>query len=410
MDDTGCTHEPGAPGSSTPGQPQQPKPEGMTVTQAQDLLALMGQGMKADEQAKVERELYPGGVTNELQRDEVADQVEQAHGVGQGMRWGLLIFLSILLMIAGGVTWTVTRDDGKEDATSAPVPPAAVPDAVLPGEQPAGGPTTSVFVAPAELVGSWICTDGDFGYEFRADGTYTFTSLDSRSEGRYTVSTGADGGSINLLDASDPSGLTAAMIIGYRSEAGSLALTILGQDKQMVPGTMPDPGSTAPPIVNLVAATASALNGRVEAGQPATLPGLSTYVSQTLDMLTATGSIKIDAVAGDVEGRFEVDYACSPNYCDQPNETGSAQVVIDVIDTRPSTYMQDTWAYEGTAHVRVLFDATTPQADLMVPWSWVGEYDTTYYVGLEREWAVFDINLRIPDDEVIAVQIIGPVS
>jgi hypothetical protein len=292
---------------------------------------------------------------------------------------------------------------------------------VLPGEptadagvgagQPAGGPTTTLFVAPAELVGSWVCTDGDFGYEFRADGTYTFTSLDSRSEGRYAVSTGADGGSVNLIDPSDPSGLTAALIMEYRSEAGSLWLTILGEDKQMTPGTMPDPGSAAPPIVDLVAATASTMTGRVEAGQPATLPGLSTYVSQTLDVPTATGSITIDAVAGEVDGRFEVDYACSPNYCDRPNVTGSAQVVIDVIDTRPSTYMQTTWALEGTAHVRVLFDATDSQAEQVIPWSWVGEYDTTYYVGLEREWAVFDINLRIPDDdEVVSIQIIGPVG
>lgn len=42
---------------SSPEQLQQPKPEGMTVTEAQDLLRLMAQGMDADEDAKVEREL-----------------------------------------------------------------------------------------------------------------------------------------------------------------------------------------------------------------------------------------------------------------------------------------------------------------------------------------------------------------
>lgn len=333
--------------------------------------------------------------------------MEDVHGDDRAMRWGLLTFLSILLLIAGGVIWTATRDDGSDDTPSGR---DVTEDQVAAG-QPAGGPTTTLFVAPTELVGSWVCTDRDFGYEFRDDGTYTFTSLDSRSEGRYSVSTGADGGSVNLIDPSDPTGLTAALIMEYRSDAGSLWLTILGQDKQMVPGTMPDPGSTAPPIVDLAAATASTITGRVEAGQPATLPGFSTYVSRTLDVPTGTGSITIDAVAGEVDGRFEVDYACSPDYCDRPNVTGSAQVVIDVIDTRPSTYMQTTWAWEGTAHVRVVFDATDSQAEQVIPWSWVGEYDTTYYVGLEREWAVFDINLRVPDDdEVVSIQIIGPVA
>jgi hypothetical protein len=337
--------------------------------------------------------------------------------------------LAVLLAIAGGLL-AATRDRGGERSGTPPGEANAVaqgeesddpaPGAVLPGEpsddaatdqQQTGDPTVTTFVAPAELLGSWICTDGDFGYEFRADGTYTFTSLDSQSVGRYSVSTGADGGSINLLDPTDPTGLAATLIIPYRSDGGSLWLTIVGEDKQMVPGTMPDPGSTAPPIVDLAAATARTLTGRVEAGQPATLPGLSTYVSQTLDEVTATGSITIDAVAGEVEGRYEVDYACSPERCDAPNETASAQVVIDVVDTSPSTYMQYTWPYEGTAHVRILFEATTPQADLLVPWSWVGEYDTTYYVGLEREWAVFKLNLRIPDDdEVIDLQIIGPVE
>ena len=39
------------------------------------------------------------------------------------------------------------------------------------------------------------------------------------------------------------------------------------------------------------------------------------------------------------------------------------------------------------------------------------ELDATYTVGMEREWAVFDLNLRIPDTyKVIALQVIGPIS
>ena len=74
-------------------------------------------------------------------------------------------------------------------------------------------------------------------------------------------------------------------------------------------------------------------------------------------------------MTGGVSGRLEAHFECSRDRCDQAGETAVGDIVIDVLDTRPSTYMQDTWAYEGNAHVRVVFNATSILAEQTVPWS-----------------------------------------
>lgn len=187
-------------------------------------------------------------------------------------------------------------------------------------------------------------------------------------------------------------------------------LTLLGTETEMVRGDLPVPGDTAPPVATLDAASASSLNGRIEGEGSVTIPGLTTGVSQTVDVSSATGSITIDAVSGEVSGRLEAHFECSTDRCDQPGETAIGDIVIDVLDTprRPTcrtlgpTRATHTYEWCSTRHRHRRRSA---------PWSWVEDLDATYTVGMESEWAVFDLNLRISDTyKVITLQVIGPTS
>jgi hypothetical protein len=380
-------------------------------------LNMLVDAMEADEDERVERELYPEGAKGPLARDAVAEEANRRFGVGRGMRIGILFVLAVLAAAGVGLIATRGGDHGAAPDGPAGVGPVAVEPA--PAERPSGGvpgdpgtsgsiglggPTTTF--APPELLGTWVKADGSLGFEFRADGTYVMATLDTQVTGRYRAEVAGGVSTIILVDPSDPSGLTALMMLPYRLEDGALWVNPMGVDSKLVAGALPVPGSAGPPVVTLAASTATSRLGRVEAGQPVKVTGASGYVSQTVEVSDVTGDITIDAVNGEVSGRFEADYACSPAYCDQPDEVATAHVVIDVIDTRPSTYQQTTWAYEGNAHVRVVFDATSPYFEL-VDWEWVDDLDATYTVGLDRNWAVFDLDLRVPEDEVITLQVIG---
>lgn len=385
-----------------------PKPddEGLTPENLTRFLKLTDEGMEAEEAAIARATHHPGKLSAEEQ-EEVDDYEQATFGFGRLVRSGVLTLIVVLALIVAGTAWLTTRDsDGTTKPTTAPG--NVVPDAATGSTVPTGD---SISVPPAALVGSWVDADGSTGYELRSDGTYTMATLDSSIDGRYRVSGDGNDAHIVFLDPNDPTGQTALMIADYRLDGDSLWMNLLGSDREFVPGEIPVPGDTAPPVATLEAATASSMNGRIEASQPITLPGLTTTVSQTVDVTSVSGSVTIDAVNGEVEGRLEAHYECPATRCDEVGETASGDVVIDVVDTRPSTYMQDTWAYEGAVHVRVVFNATSVVIGTSQPWSWVQDLDGTYTVGLEREWAVFDLNLRVPDsDEVIALQVIGPTS
>lgn len=391
------------------GDPKQP--EGMTPTNFVDFLEMTQEGVEAEEHEASSRfvnERLKGPLTP-LEKDDLAYHEEATYGYQRGIRSGVVLMIVVLAMIAAGSAWVITRGGGGDAKPS--VLPGAPTTVEAAGGSPAVAPDGSVPLIDQALVGAWVCTDGDFGYEFLADGTYRFASLDSESTGHYRISNEDGHSHLVLVDPGDPTGMTASMIGDYRFDGGSMWLTLLGTETEMVRGDLPVPGDTAPPVATLDAASASSLNGRIEGEGSVTIPGLTTGVSQTVDVSSATGSITIDAVSGEVSGRLEAHFECSTDRCDQPGETAIGDIVIDVLDTRPSTYMQDTWAYEGNAHVRVVFNATSVIAEQSAPWSWVEDLDATYTVGMEREWAVFDLNLRISDTyKVIALQVIGPTS
>jgi hypothetical protein len=85
----------------------------------------------------------------------------------------VISFLIVLTLIIAGVVWKAATDSpaGQRTSNSQVNGPAASPTSAP--------PDGSVFVAPPELLGSWVDADGSTGYEFRADGTYTLATLDS---------------------------------------------------------------------------------------------------------------------------------------------------------------------------------------------------------------------------------------
>lgn len=93
---------------------------------------------------------------------------------------------------------------------------------------PATATDDSVPAVASELYGSWERVDGDSSWEFRADGTFSYTGPAGSDEGEYRV-TEEDGITrILLLDPNDPSGLTTTFQYVFTITGDRLALTAAG--------------------------------------------------------------------------------------------------------------------------------------------------------------------------------------
>ena len=334
---------------------------------------------------------------------------EAPRRVPRGAMLMVLLIVLIFALVAGGFV-LANRDDTTAGATAAASVAASAPGG---GDAAAAepSPTSTDAPIPDALAKSWVSEDGTMGYEFGSDGTYTSSTAQGSTAGRFRVADESGVQQLMLLDPGDPSGGTTLLTAEYQLDADTLTLTVGGTPIRFVPGDLPDQGTVTAPVAIMDAAAASTAVGRVNVTVDQAADGTRGLFTQEVELSGATGRVTIDGSAGQVSGGFQASYTCRDSRCTDPGESAQAVVDVEVLTAQPSTCMKSSSAIEGQVRATVDMTATSLVSGKPVAWSWQDSVDGTYCVGLESTYAVFDMTLPAPGTGgAVTLQLIAPTS